>query len=385
MKYGRYATFSIPALLEVQNMLNNEYQSTTSALLRRAELFLEDRKWSLASDYYENTLDIDPENAYAYIGLLMVSLKITKECELVQATEALNQNKYFLKAMRFADAEYRALLEKYSNDNTYFRAQLILKQANTASDFREANELLQMIAEQMDVEELLDKCKAGEEHHKRKERYEEARRLMNSSSVASLKAAILLFQNDGSEEAIRNIGICKAQIVAIEEDNRKKQRKKKIAIISIICTTVLSVILILSAIKSSNNKKAEEIYNNFLGQSFSGSIEDDDGFSRAYSNGKLNPYLTYWKTTKKRTLKFNNDGTVYYTSLYDMTVLAYPESSYAPDGYHSEYDGTYDSFSVSVSLDGTVYLKIGYQTYEVSVNSNNVPQSIYGYHEMTLR
>ena len=366
-------------------MQNNDFRTTTSALLRRAELYLEDKEWSFASDYYENVLDIDPENAHAYVGLLMVSLKITKEADLEKSTEAFEQHKHFLKAMRFADPEYKELLQKYCNDNIYFRAQQILKCAKTTANFRDAKELLLKIADQIDVEALLNKCKVEEERLCRKERYEEARRLMNSSLVSELNTAIQLFKEDDSEESARNIETCKNRIVAIEEDNRKKQQKKKIAIISIVGIVVLLVILILSAITSSNNKKAEEIYNNFLGQSFSGSIEDDDGFSRAYSNGNLNQYMTYWKTTDKKTLKFNNDVTVYYTSLHDMTVLAYPKSISEPDGYHNEYDGTYDSFSVYVSLDGTVYVKIGYHTCEVSVDSNNVPQSIYDYDGMTLR
>lgn len=202
---------------------------------------------------------------------------------------------------------------------------------------------------------------------------------VNRNTIFSALNAESLTQNQSQFEAKE------AERRTIQErETKKRQQKKKIAIISIVGIVVLLVILILSAITSSNNKKAEEIYNNFLGQSFSGSIEDDDGFSRAYSNGNLNQYMTYWKTTDKQTLKFNNDGTVYYTSLYDRTVLAYPKSISEPDGYHNEYDGTYGSFSVSVSLDGTVYVKIGYHTCEVSVDSNNVPQLIYDYDGMTL-
>ena len=377
--------FSIPAFFEVLNMQNNDFRTTASALLRRAELYLEDKEWSFASDYYENVLDIDPENAHAYVGLLMVSLKITKESDLEKSLEAFDQHKHFLKAIRFADDEYKVLLQKYCNDNIYFRAQEILKCAKTAADFRDAKELLLKISVQIDVKELLYKCEVEEERLHRKERYEEARKLMNSALISDLNTAIQLFEEDASEESARNIEICKNRIVAIEAEIERKQRKKKITIVSILGIVVLSVILILSAITSSNNKKAEEIYNNFLGQSFSGSIEDDDGFSRAYSNGNLNQYMTYWKTTEEKTLKFNEDGTVYYTSLWDMTVLAYPKSISKPDGSHNEYDGTYDSFSVSVSLDGTVYVKIGYHTCEVYVDSNNVPQSIYDYDGMTLR
>ena len=365
-------------------MQNNDFRTTTSALLRRANLYLEDKNWSFASDYYENVLDIDPENAHAYVGLLMVSLKITKESDLEKSLEAFDQHKHFLKAIRFADDEYKVLLQKYCNDNIYFRAQEILKCAKTAADFRDAQELLSKISDQIEVKELLDKCEVEEERLHRKERYEEAQKLMNSALISDLNTAIQLFKEDASEESARNIETCKNRIVAIEEEIEKKQRKKKITIVSILGIVVLSVILILSAITSSNNKKAEEIYNNFLGQSFSSSIEADDGFSRDFLNGNLSPFKIYWETTEERTLRFNENGTVYYTSLLDKTVLVYPKSISEPDRYHREDDDTYDFFSVSVSLDGTVYVKIGGYTCEVRVDSNNVPQSIYDYKGITL-
>ena len=370
---------------EVFTLTNNKYQTTISALLRRAEIFLEDKEWSIASDYYENALDIDPENAQAYIGLLMASLQITKESDLAQSVEPFNQNKYFLKALRFADSEYAAFLQKINDDNTYFRAQKILHIAKTAADFGQAKALLQQVAKQMDIEDLIKTCEIEENRLQQKERYEEARGLMNNADIPKLNKAIQLFQEDGSEEAICNIEKCRALIQSMEEEHKKRQRNKKIAIVSTISTTILIIILILSSITSRNDKKAKEIYNNFLGQTFSASIEDDDGFAHAHNSGKLNPYTIYWKTTEEKTLKFNDNGTVNWTFLSDHIVLAYPENISKPDESHSKHNGAFDSFSVSVALDGTVYLHISGQTCKVSVDSNNIPQAIYDYYGMTLR
>ena len=63
---------------------------------------------------------------------------------------------------------------------------------------------------------------------------------------------------------------------------------------------------------SANNKRADIIYQNFLGQTFDGEMEDDDGFAYAYMNNSLNEYMTYWKNTEERSLTFEKDGSVYY-------------------------------------------------------------------------
>lgn len=128
-----------------------------------------------------------------------------------------------------------------------------------------------------------------------------------------------------------------------------------------------------------------EIYNTFLGKTFYGKIEDDDGFTSDYKNNTLNQYKVYWLNTDEYSLTFNKDGTIYYTSMSDMTVLAYPKSISEPKGTHYEYDGTYNSFSIEVSLSGEIFIKIGGLKYWVGVNDNNVPQSIlsYGLKEIT--
>ena len=94
--------------------------------------------------------------------------------------------------------------------------------------------------------------------------------------------------------------------------------------------------------------------------------------------------MTYWLDTEKRTLTFNKDGSIYYTYVSDKTVLAYPSSMSEPEGSHYENDGTYSSFDVRVALNGDVYLEFDTESYQVSVNDDNVPTMIFGYHGMTL-
>ena len=86
-------------------------QPTVESLMKRGCLFLKDSEWKQASEYFDRVLDIDPEYAPAYIGMLCAELKIKQEGEL--ADHQFAENKDYQKALRFADANYRAKLEGY--------------------------------------------------------------------------------------------------------------------------------------------------------------------------------------------------------------------------------------------------------------------------------
>lgn len=122
-----------------------------------------------------------------------------------------------------------------------------------------------------------------------------------------------------------------------------------------------------------NQKRAEEIYQNFLGKSFSGKDEDDGGFYSDYMSNSLDPYKIYWNNITKRELKFRKNGTVDYAYAYEMVVLAYPSQMSEPDDYESSNEFQYDTFEIVVKGKDKIFLKLGNSSYEVTVNENNVP------------
>ncbi len=306
-----------------------------AALYRRAELFLEDKDWDSARKYYENILDTAPEDSHAYIGLLLASLQISHEEELLSCRVLFTENKDFEKALRFSTDEYNATLNKYATANKYNYAIFLLQNAKTESDYRKALLELNKFSDSEGIPNIIDACSK------------------NIDNLVRIKSA--------------------------------KLKKAKITTIAVIALIVTLVAIVIGTKTSENKKRAEIIYNNFLGQSFSGHIEDDDNFVSDYNNYSLNQYKTYWKTTESRSLKFNNDGTVYYTYSSDREALAYPKMLGEPDDYHYDYDGTLSSFNVYIKLDGTVYVDVGIYDCVVSVDSNNVPQTIYDYDGINLR
>jgi tetratricopeptide (TPR) repeat protein len=84
------------------------------SLVKRAFLFLEDADWKKANDLLEQGLNLDPENAQAYVGKLMADLQVKKEEELALCNKRISGAGNFQKAIRFADENYRKVLEGYN-------------------------------------------------------------------------------------------------------------------------------------------------------------------------------------------------------------------------------------------------------------------------------
>jgi tetratricopeptide (TPR) repeat protein len=84
------------------------------SLMKRGKLFLEDSDWKQADEYFDRVLDIDPEYALAYIGKLCAKLNVRQEEQLGENAIPLTEYSQYQKAVRFADADYRVIVEKYN-------------------------------------------------------------------------------------------------------------------------------------------------------------------------------------------------------------------------------------------------------------------------------
>lgn len=82
--------------------------SDTSPLIKRIFMFLEDGEWDRVNEYCETVLDLDPENAYAYLGMLMAELKVSHVKDLKDQAESFAENKNYQKAVRYADEKLKA-------------------------------------------------------------------------------------------------------------------------------------------------------------------------------------------------------------------------------------------------------------------------------------
>lgn len=87
---------------------------TIASLLRRGELFLEDGDFDLADQYFNRALDMNPECAKAYIGRLLVELKLKSEDQLAGCGVNIIEYNNYKKAVRFADNTYMSILYEYN-------------------------------------------------------------------------------------------------------------------------------------------------------------------------------------------------------------------------------------------------------------------------------
>ncbi len=89
---------------------------TAAPLLERAFMFLEDGDWAKADDFCEQVLNLEPQNALAYLGKLMAELQIRTQDGLKDADEPFDDSNNFQKAYRFGDDKLKA---KLSMDITF--------------------------------------------------------------------------------------------------------------------------------------------------------------------------------------------------------------------------------------------------------------------------
>ena len=133
---------------EYDDSLNNKKQSKHStysgnkqehtatnmnALIKRGFMALEDGEWLKADDFFEQALNQDAELAEAYLGKLIIELRVVIKNELKNCSLPFDDKNNYQRAYRFADDDLRRFLtdtiqfinrRNYETEcnNTYFEA-----------------------------------------------------------------------------------------------------------------------------------------------------------------------------------------------------------------------------------------------------------------------
>ena len=155
---GVCKVLNIDTVKTVSVRKNDYHENSTSSLLKRAYIFLEDSNWKDADKYFERVLDASPECAEAYLGKLLVELKITKEQSLPLVSSDFSQLYNYKKAYRFADDKLKKQLQEYKNKSVYNRAASIMKSTSTAAGFMTAKALFDSITDYSDAKKQAMIC-----------------------------------------------------------------------------------------------------------------------------------------------------------------------------------------------------------------------------------
>lgn len=251
----------------------------TAPLLKRAFLFLEDGKWQDADEYCERVLDIDPENAQAYLGKLMAELKVREQEQLADCEEPFDNSDNFGKIIRFGNGKLEAEMRGYithineRNENAhlmaiYNEAVTAMDEADTEATYKSAAELFDAIVDFKDSEILAQQCLDKAEICRKDSIYKSAVARKNANIIKSLEEAIVFFKSiPGWKDADEQVIACQKSLeeakMAKEERLRKaeeryiaaeKHRKKRFAIGTPIATVCIAFIIVFITVIIPNNR-----------------------------------------------------------------------------------------------------------------------------------
>ncbi len=264
--------------------------ANTAPLLKRAFMFLEDEDWNSANEYCEKVLDIDPENASAYLGKLLSELRVRKQESLKEQAEPFDHSNNYQKAVRFADEKLKTALAGYIEhintrnenarlDSIYTRAKNAMSEANTESAYKEAAHLFESVSEYHDSAALAQSCYEKAEVARKDANLAEGKAKMSGEVISNYESAIKFFESiSGWKDADEKIYACQKKIEEIKakqeaklkEAERIAKRNKKIAIITtpIVCA-IVAFIIVLNTVIIPNGK-----YNDAVALMDAGNIDE---------------------------------------------------------------------------------------------------------------
>ena len=169
-------------------------------LLKRAQMFLEDKNWKEAQEYCEKVLDQAPENATAYLYKLMAELQVSNADDLKNCQFPFDDNSCYQKVMRFGDetlkAKLNADIEFIKIRNQYNKAVQIMKSDPTSDKLLQAAKIFESITDFKDSAILEKECinKANEIKARCNEALKLAKEIETAESYKSDKSLRALNQ-----------------------------------------------------------------------------------------------------------------------------------------------------------------------------------------------
>ena len=264
-------------------------------LLKRVFIFLEDGEWEKADEFCEQVLNLDPENAQAYLGKLMAELEVSRRANLADCEQPIDSNKNFQKAIRYGDSALSSELQGYNTTiiernekkrltGLYESAVEAMKRAATEEHYKNAAADFKELSGFQNADELADQCLEKAEVCRKNELYNSARGQKNKGTIESYEIAIRIFgQISGWKDADEQVNICRSEIEKIKErqeaERVEKERQQKIkqiaakkaakkrkiviAIVAILAVASVTAFFLLTKVVIPNSKynAALDLYN----------------------------------------------------------------------------------------------------------------------------
>ena len=159
-------------------VVNNTAEAFNSeVILKRAFMLLEDAEWQKADELLERILNQNPECAEAYLGKLMIDLKVNKRENLATVNEPFKyNNNNYQKIMRYCDDALRDEMKSYTNsvldiiiDEKYRNAVSRMK-SRSIDEITAAEKIFEGIKGYKDSDSLANECRERKKQIVRDER-----------------------------------------------------------------------------------------------------------------------------------------------------------------------------------------------------------------------
>ena len=245
--------------------------ATVDSLLKRAYIFLNDRNWRSAEEYCEKVLDMDPENAQAYLGELMAALRVAEKSELANCRLPFDTHKNYEKVLRYGDAalvsELRGYIKHINTRNkeelqskVYNEALKLMQTANSEDGYKAAAGAFADILDYKDSADLQQKCCEKAEASRKDKIYTEALSLEGKNTITDYESACEKFEKisgwKDADELLSKYRVMieelkakeevellekerQAELERVETEKHDKQKRKIVIItVLIICVAV---------------------------------------------------------------------------------------------------------------------------------------------------
>jgi len=144
----------------------NPVAAPQNALTERGMLFLEDKDWAKADEYFERALDQNPHDGQAYLGKVLSMLRLENVAEIDNLVINIQSFKDFTRAIQYAAPEKEKMLQEiYDRAHKKWLIKCICYIVNRIAKKKEKEEYLQE----------LEKKKAEQEAERQRQEEEQTR------------------------------------------------------------------------------------------------------------------------------------------------------------------------------------------------------------------
>lgn len=310
--------------------MENQGSVSVESLSKRIFMFLEEENWFSADEYTEKLLDIDPENASAYLGKLMVNLRVSRPEKLGELNFLFDNEPNFQKIVRFGDKrvvdEVNSYLEQ-AKQNYFSSIVDFINQAKSENEYLKAADMLLSIIDYKNSKELRNKCFEKAKICHADAIYFSAVKDAEKGSRSGYKSAIEKFSSIPDwKDSKQQISMCENNLEAQERTILKR---------ILICVAVFFafIMVFIAVVATGPLREASAMEDQLVGVYEHGSgrsvtFNPDNTFS--YSYGTVVDYGT-WEIDTDKNLILNYEESNQTKVIYNYNSISFAGYWYMPE------------------------------------------------------